>query len=62
MLIFSYQLASGSGKIKNMEPEKCDDLRWFKINRLPENIIPYVRFAISKIRNKELYSEYGFKK
>lgn len=50
-----------SGKIKNMEPEKCDDLRWFDLDDLPENIIPYVRFTIENITKNINYSEYGFK-
>lgn len=49
-----------AGEIKNMEPKKCDDLGWFSLDSLPENIVPYVRFAIEKIKNKEFYSEFGF--
>jgi len=50
------------GKIKNMEPNKCDDLNWFSVNRLPANTIPYIKQAINNIRKKIFYSEYGFKK
>ncbi len=49
-----------SGEIKNTEPDKCDDLGWFEINKLPENTIPYVRFAIENIKNKVFYSEFGW--
>lgn len=42
------------------EPDKCDDLRWFNIDALPENIIPYVRKAIECIQKKEFYSEFGW--
>lgn len=49
-----------AGEIKNMESGKCDNLSWFSLDSLPENIIPYVRFAIEKIKNKEFYSEFGF--
>ncbi|MFA5994655.1 MAG: NUDIX domain-containing protein [Parcubacteria group bacterium] len=48
-----------SGEIKNMEPEKCDDLSWFDINNLPENTIPYIRKAIENYENGVLYSEDG---
>jgi len=46
-----------SGEIKNMEPEKCDDLSWFDIDNLPENTIPYIREAIENYRKNILYSE-----
>jgi len=48
------------GKIKNLEPEKCDDLSWFPINKLPPNTIPYIRQAINNIRKKIFYSEFGY--
>lgn len=49
-----------SGEIKNMEPEKCDDVAWFDINNLPENMVPYVKQAIENIGQKKLYSEFGW--
>lgn len=49
-----------NGEITNMEPDKCDDLNWFSINQLPENIIPYIKQALECIDNKIFYSEFGF--
>jgi hypothetical protein len=43
-----------------MEPQKCDDLRWFRLNRLPHIVIPYVKLAIDCIGNGVLYSEHGW--
>jgi len=48
------------GKPRIMEPHKCDDLRWFEINSLPDNVIPYVRRAIKNIQKKVFYSEHGW--
>lgn len=48
------------GEISNLEPHKCDDLRWFDLDKLPENIIDYVRVAIENYRQGILYSEYGW--
>lgn len=45
------------GEPKIMEPEKCDDLSWFKLNNLPENIIPYIKQAIDCVKNNIIYSE-----
>lgn len=48
------------GKIKNIEPHKCDDLSWFDLNNLPKNVIPYVKFAIQNIKKNIFYSEFGW--
>jgi ADP-ribose pyrophosphatase YjhB (NUDIX family) len=50
-----------NGKIKNMEPEKCDDLSWFDLGNLPENIAPEVSQALDNIKGDVFYSEYGWK-
>ncbi|OGF22778.1 hypothetical protein A2Y83_03910 [Candidatus Falkowbacteria bacterium RBG_13_39_14] len=48
------------GEIKNMEPEKCDELRWFDINSLPTDIIPFIAAGIENYKNKIFYSEFGW--
>lgn len=48
------------GEIENKEQNKCDDLSWFDLNSLPDNIIPYVKQAIDCIKNKVFYSEQGW--
>lgn len=50
-----------AGEIENKEPHKCDDLSWFDLDNLPENIIHYVKQAIDCIKNKIFYSEHGWK-
>lgn len=45
---------------QNMEPHKSDDLRWFPLNKLPSNTIPYIRRAIECYRKKIFYSEFGW--
>jgi 8-oxo-dGTP diphosphatase len=49
-----------SGKPRIMEPDKCDDLRWFELDSLPDNTIPYIKQAINCLRKNVKYSEYGF--
>ncbi len=41
-----FAIKDWSGEIKNMEPNKCDDLSWFSSEKLPANIIPYIQAAI----------------
>ena len=51
-----------TGKIKNMEPKKCDSLAWFNINNLPKNTIPCVKQALGCVKKKIFYSEFGWDK
>ena len=48
------------GEPKIMETNKCDDMRWFDVNRPPENTIPYVKQAIDCISHGIFYSEHGW--
>lgn len=48
------------GQIKNLEPHKCAQLKWFDINRLPTKTIPCVKYAITSLQNQIFYSEFGW--
>lgn len=48
-----------SGNIKIMEPNKCDDLSFYKLDNLPTNIIPYIKTALYNYKNNMIFSEYG---
>ena len=47
-------------EIKNNEPCKCDDLKWFDMDTLPENIIPYIKEAINNYNKKINFSLFGW--
>jgi len=51
---------SWDNEIMNMEPEKCDDLSWFEINKLPHNTIPYVKKAIENYISGVQFDIYGW--
>lgn len=53
-----YQLKEWQGNIVNAEPEKCDDLSWFDINNLPDNMLPFVKRVLTDIAKGTSYSEY----
>ena len=48
------------GEPYNAEPGKCDDLSWFPLDLLPENIVPYVRRAIENHRQRIPFDEFGW--
>jgi ADP-ribose pyrophosphatase YjhB (NUDIX family) len=48
------------GEPHNAEPDKCDDLRWFRLDALPDNVVPYVRRAISNYLNHIPFDSYGW--
>jgi 8-oxo-dGTP diphosphatase len=49
------------GEPQNMEQDKCDDLRWFRLDALPDNTLPYIRQAIEHHFHGSGCSEWGWK-
>lgn len=49
-----------NGNIENLELDKCDDLKWFKISNLPDNMIANDRKAIYNMENNISFEEYDF--
>jgi 8-oxo-dGTP diphosphatase len=59
---FFFVVNSWEGEIANCEPHKCDDLSWFSLHELPNNIVPYVHSAIESWQKGIFFSEFGWKK
>jgi 8-oxo-dGTP diphosphatase len=57
---FFFEATKWQGKPEIRETDKCDDLSWFPINQLPQNVIPYVKYGIENYQNKILFSEFGW--
>lgn len=49
-----------SGTPKITEPDKCEGLKWFPLERLPENISTYAKQAIENFLNKIYFMEINF--
>jgi 8-oxo-dGTP diphosphatase len=55
-----FSLERWEGEIKNIEPEKCDDLSWFLLDKLPKNTISYIKKAIDCYKEGIKYCEFGW--
>jgi 8-oxo-dGTP diphosphatase len=55
-----FAVTKWAGEPKIQETDKSDDLRWFSLDELPENLTPSARQALSAIKSGALYSEFGF--
>ena len=57
---FFLTASAWSGKITNMEPDKCDELSWFDLHDLPDNTVPYIRRAIENYRSGIWFDSFGW--
>jgi ADP-ribose pyrophosphatase YjhB (NUDIX family) len=59
---FFFQVQKWDGEPFNAEPGKCDQLRWARLDDLPEDIIPYIRQAIANFQAGIPFEEFGWKR
>jgi len=57
---FFFEVKKWQGPIKNMEPEKCSQIKWFPLDNLPTNIVPYAKKAIEYYLEGMDFSHYGW--
>lgn len=57
---FFFTAKKWEGEPRIMETNKCDDLGWFEMDKLPSNTIPYIKKAIDCFSSNKIYSEYGW--
>ncbi|NBI29695.1 NUDIX hydrolase [Chengkuizengella marina] len=57
---FYVKIDSWQGEIVNIEPDKCEELKWFKVNKLPNNLIPFIRKAIEKNHKHMWFESFGW--
>lgn len=56
-----FKVIKYNGEVKVNEPAKCEEVRWFNLNELPQNILQDRMQAINNYINNIKYSEFGWK-
>lgn len=56
---FFFNCKSWEGIIVNNEPNKCSEIKWFNLENLPSDIIPYVKNIIIEKEQKNNFSIIG---
>ena len=57
---YFFECKNYEGTIRIMERDKCDELQFYDINKLPSNTIPYIRKALDFYQKGEPFSIYGW--
>lgn len=57
---FFLATSSWSGEITNREPDRCDQLAWFDLDEIPENVVPYVGRALDNYRRGNWFDSFGW--
>jgi len=58
---FFFKTDVWENNIKNHEPNKCLELRWFSLKELPNNTVPYIREVLQNhISHSGTFSENGW--
>lgn len=55
-----FQTETYEGTIKNLEPHKCDELKFYSLNNIPEKTAPFIRYAIDCMIKGQFFSEFGW--
>ncbi len=56
-----FKATKWSGEPKIGEPDKNEEIKWFDINNLPDNLVDDRKLAIKNYLQKIPYSEFGWK-
>lgn len=60
-IVIFFTASRYEGLIENCEPDKCDDLHFFPLTHLPENIVPYMRRGIElALAGETVIAEFGW--
>lgn len=57
---FFYVIKEWEGEPSIGEPDKCDDLSWFSLKNLPNNLLPHIKEALNSYNSQIAFSTSGW--
>jgi 8-oxo-dGTP diphosphatase len=57
---FYFTAEAWEGEPHNAEPNKCDEVSWYDMGALPENIVPCVKDVLGQYAQNQPYSVFGW--
>lgn len=57
---FFFHARTWRGEPRNAEPHKCAQIRWFPMDRLPDNTVPYTHAGVELFRRGENFGLQGW--
>ena len=55
-----FEARDWQGELHNAEPHKHASLEWFDLEKLPDNVVPPVRYYLEQVAAGNHYAEYGW--
>ena len=55
-----FESANWTGKLMNNEPEKCSEIKWVNIAKLPDKLVPEAKSALENYFKDIGYSDFNF--
>ena len=57
---FFFTARSWAGEPRVVEPDKCAEVRWFPLTRLPDPVVPHEAHALAHLGGDERYLTFGW--
>jgi ADP-ribose pyrophosphatase YjhB (NUDIX family) len=57
---FLFHARTWRGEPRNAEPHKCSQIRWFPMDQLPDNTVPYTHAGVELFRRGEPFGLQGW--
>lgn len=60
-IAFFVEITRWQGQVCNVEPDKCEHIKWVPASELPQDMVPHAAVALEYMDKNIFYSDYEFK-